>query len=112
MSAADRAAFLRAIADHPDDDLPRLVYADWLDEHGDPARAEFIRVQCALARLPAGDTRAAALARREAELLTDHQADWLRPLAGLAGGAKFRRGFVEEVTVETAVFLDRGADLF
>ncbi len=31
-----------------EDDLPRLVYADWLDEHGDPARAAFIRVQCAL----------------------------------------------------------------
>lgn len=29
----------------PDDDLPRLVYADWLDENGQTERAEFIRVQ-------------------------------------------------------------------
>jgi uncharacterized protein (TIGR02996 family) len=39
----------RAISDAPDDDAPRLVYADWLEEHGDPDRAEFIRVQCRLA---------------------------------------------------------------
>jgi uncharacterized protein (TIGR02996 family) len=31
-----------------ENDLPRLVYADWLDEHGDPARAAFIRTQIAL----------------------------------------------------------------
>jgi uncharacterized protein (TIGR02996 family) len=47
-------ALLAAVWASPHDDLPRLVYADWLDETGDPAkaaRAEFIRVQCELARL-------------------------------------------------------------
>src|SRR5205823_3346972 len=34
------------IADAPDDDAPRLVYADWLDEHGQPERAEFVRLVC------------------------------------------------------------------
>jgi uncharacterized protein (TIGR02996 family) len=38
-------AFLQAIIESPDDDAPRLVYADWLDEHGQPVRADFIRVQ-------------------------------------------------------------------
>ena len=42
-------AFLQAILETPDDDTPRLIYADWLDEHGDVARAEFIRLQCRLA---------------------------------------------------------------
>jgi uncharacterized protein (TIGR02996 family) len=42
------ADFLRAILDKPDDDGPRLVYADHLDETGRSERAEFIRVQCAL----------------------------------------------------------------
>jgi uncharacterized protein (TIGR02996 family) len=42
----DDDAFLRAIADAPDDDAPRLVYADWLDEHGQPDRAEFVRLLC------------------------------------------------------------------
>jgi len=27
----------------PDDDAPRLVYADWLEEHGQPERAGLIR---------------------------------------------------------------------
>jgi uncharacterized protein (TIGR02996 family) len=44
------AALLARILASPEDDAPRLVYADWLDEHGEPARAEFIRVQCELAR--------------------------------------------------------------
>jgi uncharacterized protein (TIGR02996 family) len=47
-------ALLAAIWAAPHDDLPRLVYADWLDESGDPAkaaRAEFIRVQCELAKM-------------------------------------------------------------
>lgn len=41
---------LAAILATPDDDVPRLVFADWIEERGDPNWAEFIRVQCALAR--------------------------------------------------------------
>ena len=37
---------LAAVCAAPWDDLPRLAVADWLDDHGDPARAEFIRLQC------------------------------------------------------------------
>jgi uncharacterized protein (TIGR02996 family) len=36
---------LKAVVADRDDDLPRLVAADWLDEHDQPERAEFIRVQ-------------------------------------------------------------------
>src|SRR5262249_51568994 len=46
--SADEAALLRAVCDNPDEDTPRLVYADWLDEQGGEsrtARAEFIRLQ-------------------------------------------------------------------
>src|SRR5262245_58863227 len=57
MKRDARTAFLKAIAEAPDDDGPRLVYADWLEEHGDPARAEFIRVRCEL-----GDGGVASLA--------------------------------------------------
>ena len=45
-------AFLKALVAHPDDDVTRLVYADWLDEQGDPARAEYLRADSALAGLP------------------------------------------------------------
>lgn len=51
----DRAGFLRAIRANPAADLPRLAFADWLDEQGnqdDSDRAEFIRVQCDIANAP------------------------------------------------------------
>ena len=44
-------AFLRAIAEHPDDDSSRLVYADWLEENGDPEKAGYVRVKVAYERL-------------------------------------------------------------
>lgn len=44
------AAFLARIRANPADDLPRLVAADWLEEHGEAGRAEFIRVQCQVER--------------------------------------------------------------
>jgi uncharacterized protein (TIGR02996 family) len=50
----DRADLLAAILANPDDDTVRLVYADYLQEHGDEDRAEFIRVQIELARGPDG----------------------------------------------------------
>jgi uncharacterized protein (TIGR02996 family) len=46
----DHASLLAAILEAPDDDAPRLVYADWLEEQGDADRAEFIRLQCRLAQ--------------------------------------------------------------
>lgn len=47
----EQAALLAAILAQPDDDTVRLAYADWLDEHGQDARAEFIRVQVELSRM-------------------------------------------------------------
>jgi uncharacterized protein (TIGR02996 family) len=45
-----RLALLSAILANPEDDLPRLVFADWLEENGttdaDAARVEFIRLGC------------------------------------------------------------------
>jgi uncharacterized protein (TIGR02996 family) len=89
----DDAAFLSAILDRPDDDLPRLVYADYLDERGDADRAEFIRVQCELAALPYGDRQRPSLEARESELLAANRARWVVP--GVRGSQQFRRGFVE-----------------
>lgn len=42
---------LRGVCETPDDDTPRLAYADWLDEHEQPEPAEFVRVQCEKERL-------------------------------------------------------------
>jgi uncharacterized protein (TIGR02996 family) len=68
-------ALLAAIREAPDDDAPRLVYADWLEEHGDEqhlAHAELIRVQVELARLPIDDDRRAELRERERRLQRAH----------------------------------------
>lgn len=45
-------ALLAAILANPDDNLPRLVLADWLQEHGEDERAELIRIECEMARSP------------------------------------------------------------
>lgn len=45
---SQREAFYRAICQHPHEDTPRLVFADHLEESGEPERAEFCRVQCEL----------------------------------------------------------------
>jgi uncharacterized protein (TIGR02996 family) len=49
---SDGDALFRAICEQPWEDTPRLVYADWLDENGQPERAEFIRLQIELAAIP------------------------------------------------------------
>jgi uncharacterized protein (TIGR02996 family) len=41
----DEDAFLAKIRENPADDTARLVYADWLDEHGQPEKAEFLRLE-------------------------------------------------------------------
>ena len=92
-------AFLRAIRADPEADLPRLVYADWLDEHDDPARAEFVRVQCELATLPDHDDAYAALEDREHELLAEHESKWLGD-GPTPDEWTFRRGFVDEVRLD------------
>jgi uncharacterized protein (TIGR02996 family) len=95
--------FLRDIKEHPDEDAPRLILADWLDEHGDAAdqaRAEFLRLQCELARLPDGSPQARKLQAREKALLRAHGDTWLGPLKDVASGkVEFRRGLIHlEVT--------------
>jgi uncharacterized protein (TIGR02996 family) len=86
---SDAAALLAAIRASPADDAPRLVYADWLDEHGQPQRAEFIRVQCELARADS-----TALRRREAELLSAYHDNFAGPLAAPHLRFRFERGFI------------------
>lgn len=61
---ANEEHFVAAIRANQEDDVPRLIYADWLEEQGDP-RAEFIRLQCALAKLDSWDNGRWELEDRE-----------------------------------------------
>jgi uncharacterized protein (TIGR02996 family) len=88
----DEPDFLRAIRAAPEDDGPRLAYADWLEGHGDPARAELIRLQCELAGAGPTPRRRKELAAREKALLEAHAGRWLGPLGEAASSWAFRRG--------------------
>lgn len=47
----DRTELLAAVLADPACDAKRLIYADWLEDHGEAERAEFIRLQCRIAEL-------------------------------------------------------------
>jgi uncharacterized protein (TIGR02996 family) len=99
----DEQAFLSAIMSNADDQIAKLVYADWLQERDDP-RAEVVRLKVAV------DTQAdgwAAARDRLAELEPIVPETWLAILDGPAwcvtgnivesrpygpGGAETRRG--------------------
>jgi uncharacterized protein (TIGR02996 family) len=110
-AASPDERFREAILADPEDDAPRLVYADWLEERGDP-RGEFIRLQCRLAALPEDDAHWPELKQREGELLEAHGKAWLRDVPAWARrDACFRRGLVGEVRCTPQAFV-RGAGLF
>jgi uncharacterized protein (TIGR02996 family) len=95
---------LRAVFAHPEDDAPRLAYADWLDESGgEPERAALIRVQCELARLPADDPRADDFRRQEVKLLRGRKLKWRAGLPRWRGvvWGDFSRGFIDSVVVKS-----------
>lgn len=70
---SEHEAFLRAIFDAPDDDTPRLVYADFLEENGEAERGELVRVQCRLALIHRRlePVEVGELRMRERELLSN-----------------------------------------
>ena len=62
MLDANEAALLQSIAQEDVDNVARLVFADWLEEHGESPRADFLRVQCELASSSIPDENRNALA--------------------------------------------------
>jgi uncharacterized protein (TIGR02996 family) len=70
-------AFLRAITDNPNDSSVRLVYADWLEERGDP-RAEFLRVQQAFTEISPNATGYRDLCEQEQKLVRQLDPVWLQ----------------------------------
>jgi uncharacterized protein (TIGR02996 family) len=106
----NQEAFLQAIIESPEDEVPRLVYADWLEDHGYEARAEFIRLQIERARGPAEE--GSRLRERAAALLAAHEEEWAAPLLRLVNKVCFRRGFVERVTLTAPDLLEGAGELF
>ena len=105
------ATLLAAILAHPDDKKPRLIYADHLQELGDP-RGELIALQCTRAELPAEDPRGPEIVAREEVLLKKHKKAWTT--FGDTKGARweYRRGFVEKASLDAAALARHGAAIF
>jgi uncharacterized protein (TIGR02996 family) len=112
----ERDAFIRGIAANVYDDTPRLAFADWLDEHGEHDRAEFIRVQCELE--PMRDQyeipRAAELHEREDALEGGSREEFgLARLHeyGRSLNCEFRRGFPDLLRLNAKHFVEHGSEL-
>lgn len=107
---------LREIRERPDDDAPRVVYADWLlstsDKPDDHARAELIHTQCGLDRLHPADVPARL--QRAAALLKAHKRYWVAPLtqANIRGNWEFRRGFLDAGKLTAKQFVKVAPTLF
>jgi uncharacterized protein (TIGR02996 family) len=109
MPVAD--AFIQTILQQPDADAPRLVYADWLEEQGDPL-AELIRLQCESAHLATTDPRHTELSARAGTLREVHNPLWLAPEHELKVAVKFQRGLAEVGVSRVRTFLELAERLF
>jgi uncharacterized protein (TIGR02996 family) len=112
-----RQALLQAVIAQPEQEAPRLVYADWLEEQGTPEdadRAEFIRLQIELAHATAETARTKQLLGREKELWDAHKEEWLSHLPPhlRKREPRFHRGFLEELSLPPSSWAKHGARLF
>ncbi len=99
--------FLKKICVNPDDDEPRLVFADWLEEHDQPGFATFIRGQIELAQMDEADPRYSALLAevRRTGMFTEPRR---KPFVDHVPDARvvmFRRGLIGGVQLSEEQFL-------
>lgn len=89
--------FIGAILERPEDDTPRLIYADWLEERGRLERAELIRLQLDRRRFEdPGDPEHRARSARERELvrIAEGELEEELPLRGVVLWGGIERGLV------------------
>jgi uncharacterized protein (TIGR02996 family) len=103
-----------SILEDPHNDQDRLVYADWLEEHGCAQRATFIRLQVHwAAELVIADIRQVVTAPLGVSLDPFGLLPELQRLAWLGvEEATFRRGFVECVGIRCGDLWDNAKILF
>jgi uncharacterized protein (TIGR02996 family) len=114
--SSQRDALYRAVCASPDEDTPRLMFADLVEEEGDPVWAAFIRTQVELARLPEYDPLWAKCRQFDGNAI--HGSAMAHTLPDLPDGFtrrrfRFRRGFAWLVAVrDPAFFVFDAAALF
>ncbi|MDP1920944.1 MAG: TIGR02996 domain-containing protein [Myxococcales bacterium] len=96
LETATGKEFFAQIVAEPDDDAPRLVLADWLQERGDPF-GEFIALQV---KKPNH--------KRIKTLRLDHYSDWMGPLIDVVDpfSVKFVRGFIDSMSLTSDYWPD------
>jgi uncharacterized protein (TIGR02996 family) len=105
-SEVNEKTLLAAVIASPESDEPRLDYARWMEANGQPELAEFIRIQCDLAKLPNDDPRSRVLREREAAV--SQRKAWLRRLPVWARDScstRCRRGFPEVIDSDADKFV-------
>jgi len=102
MNARD--GLLDAIRADSEADEPRLILADWLEDHGQAERGELIRLQVVLSRLSEHHEARPEIEARVRGLLLLHQPKWVD---APGGEWQFRRGFAESLNVTSRLLLQR-----
>lgn len=111
-------AAMQDIINNPDDDLPRLQLADLLAENGEDDRADFIRLQCAAAKLPEWSFDRYRKTQAAEELWQKNKAVWTSELPEIgstrisASSADFRRGMPYMTKMSMTEFLKKGKEIF
>ncbi len=100
---------LQAVLDNPSDDLPRMVYADWLEENGEPERAEFIRLQIHMddMGIPDGDLIPDHLSIEWRKML-EREIELIPSLVFREMNARYERGFIYQLRGPLAALLEDG----
>ena len=103
----NESSFVTKIVDDPQNDVPRLIFADWLSDQGDP-RGEFIRAQCLLARMDDRDPRRLDLEWIERKWLAEFgpaSDRALRESTGIVSG-EYRRGMLTKLVISADAFVE------
>jgi uncharacterized protein (TIGR02996 family) len=102
---------LAEIRDNPEDETARLIYADWLEEHDQPRRAELIRVQVERDRLDLHDPAWVPWQERSRALLAELEEGEVAALRPLVVSYRYARGLIDEVEVESARFAEHAEEI-
>ena len=108
-------ALYRAVCEYPDEDTPRLVFADAVEEAGDSIRAALIRTQIELARLPKHHVLWSRCRQSNPNAILGWSLSY--PLPDPCGftweGHRLRRGFSwQAMIVDPSALRDHGHSLF
>jgi uncharacterized protein (TIGR02996 family) len=117
--SADEERLLAAIRADLGANEPRLTYARWLMQRGDPLGG-WIEADILMETLPETDPRWKELDERWTDLMDKHGETWVKPLKKLGFSMEFwgcympslwfKRGFVEELEIDNPRILPKKAD--